>query len=291
MRKEAFAGKFYPSDAKELKEMIKGLSLKANTKKIPKKILAAISPHAGYEYSGKAASSVYSAIAESWKKEKQVPELFIILGTNHTGYAEADFSLSFEDFETPLGIAKNDKEFGKKLLELSSADFNIKKDEHAHIAEHSIEVQLPFLQYFFRDFKILPIMINNLSPESCEALVDALFDTVEEMKMKAVLIASSDFTHFGYIYGFMPFTSDIKKNLYELDGKAIKKIIDFDTPAFVEFAEKTTICGSAPIAVAIEYARKFDCEKGFLIDYYTSADIAEEENYKNAVGYAAIVFS
>ncbi|PIU75851.1 AmmeMemoRadiSam system protein B [Candidatus Pacearchaeota archaeon CG06_land_8_20_14_3_00_35_12] len=290
MRKEAYAGKFYPSDADELKKTIKKLAENLKIERIKKKIIAGISPHAGYIYSGKAAAEVYYAISESWKKEKARPELFIILGTNHTGYATSDFSLSMEDFETPLGIAKNDCQFGKKLLELASKEeIGLKKDENAHLAEHSIEVQIPFLQYFFKNFKILPILINNYSPDSCGELASLLFDAIKKSKKNAMIIASSDFTHFGYMYGFMPFTADIKKQLYALDNKAINAICNLDVLAFMKISSKTTICGAGPISVAIEFARKYSSEVAVL-DYYTSADIAKEEGYKNAVGYAAIVF-
>jgi AmmeMemoRadiSam system protein B len=291
MRKAFFAGKFYPAVAAELKKTIKNLSAGLELPASHKKIIAAVSPHAGYEYSGRASAESYLAIAESWKKEKAKPGMIVILGVNHTGYATSAFSLSLEDFETPLGIAKNDSDFGKKLLKAAeNEEFNLKIDERAHLAEHSIEVQIPFIQSFFSNCKIVPILINNADPEACEELADLIFDLVEETGKKAVIVASGDFTHFGYIYGFMPFTSDVKRNLYALDGKAIKNIIGFNVNGFLKMAQKTTICGVGPVLVAMEYARKSHSHEAKLLDYYTSADIEKGENYRNAVGYAAIVF-
>jgi AmmeMemoRadiSam system protein B len=117
-----------------------------------------------------------------------------------------------------------------------------------------------------------------------------IHELAEKTKKKIVVIASGDFTHFGYIYGFMPFTSDIKKNLYALDGRAIRAILGFNAKEFLKLAQKTTICGTGPVLSAIEFARKSKYHQAKLLDYYTSADIEKGENYKNAVGYASIVF-
>ncbi len=296
MRKAVVSGQFYPSDREELIEQIKAcfnhkfgkklLKTIAKTKKKTKtdsKFIGLISPHAGYIYSGPCASHGFSFMLKS-----SLPETLIIIGPNHTGQAQAEFSLSLEDFETSLGIIKNDKELGKKLMESSI----IVHDEIAHQYEHSLEVQLPFLQYIYqiakKDFKIVPIIISTQDYDKCVEVAEDISKIVKGSSIG--IIASSDMTHYGPGYGFMPFSynKDTKKNLYDLDRKAIDEILNLNSEAFFQRAIKTTICGFAPIVVLIEVSRILKKQAKFL-KYYTSGDIVQD--YSSAVGYASITFS
>ena len=262
MRKPHYAGQFYPKNAEEIKAFISRLPKKKFDSKF---VHGAIVPHAGYMYSGKAANYVYQAI-----KQGGEPDTFILLGPNHTGWGVS--SAADQDWETPLGIAKADKQMIKQL--------NIKIDNNAQLYEHSLEVQLPFLQYYFKDSKIVPIIVSN------ELAVKDIVEKLKKIKSKICIIASSDFTHHGPAYGYAPFAENVKENLYKQDKQAIKYIVSKDVNGFEDFLRQTgaTICGQLPIRILLQIVKG----NGKLLDYYTSGDISGD--YLNAVGYAAIIF-
>ena len=213
--------------------------------------------------------------------ESKLPDVFIILGLSHSGHGSC---ISLEDWETPLGIVKNDKDFGKALMK----NTGLKQDEMAHNQEHSIEVQLPFLQFISEDkLKIMPIIA---SPDvAYDELAKNIAKTIKEENKKACIIASSDFTHYGVNYGYFPFQNNVKDNLYDLDNKAIKHIKELDAYRFLDYTEQTgaTICGKFPIAVMLDTCKSLGGKNAKLLKYYTSGDIIKD--YSSAVGYASII--
>lgn len=292
-RKPIVAGAFYKSSFDELDKQIADC-FKNNkfgpgdlpVKKRAKKIFGVIAPHAGYEFSGAGAAWAYKEIAES-----EFPDLFVILGTNHTGLGAELSTYFFADWETPLGIVKVDKDFGKALVKNFPA---LKNEAMAHLQEHSIEVQLPFLQFVnkdkIKDVKILPIVLGFCDYEICKKLGEKIAETAKAENKKICIIASSDFTHYGASYGYLPFVHAQKENLYKLDGKAIDFIKRLDAKDFLDYKEKesATICGAFAIAAAIEACKNLGAKKAKLLQYYTSGDVIGD--YSSAVGYAAIVF-
>lgn len=277
MRKTIVAGQFYPSDEKELKEKIKNFLADAE-KTIKVKVYGIISPHAGYEYSGKTAAISYKTI------EKESFDTAIILGPNHIGYGKK-IAVTNEDFETPLGVAEVDNEFCEEIIKKYG------KSLEGHKYEHCIEVQLPFLIYLFKKVKIVPIVLSLDNYSECSEFANVLMEIAKKFKRKVIVIASSDFTHYGYAYSFMPFSGseeEVKKKLYELDRKAISFIEKLDAKKFFEYSKKTTICGASAITTAIELCKKLGAKKAKLLKYCTSGDISSD--YSNAVGYASIVF-
>lgn len=264
IRKPIVSGQFYEDNPEELRETIKKFIDNINIRK--EKYTGAISPHAGYLYSGQCAAYSYSLIDDA--------DVYVIIGLNHSGYGSC---VSLDDFETPLGIARNDNELGKKLVENG-----IKEDKKAHSREHSIEVQLPFLQYVKRNPVFVPVIVS----EDYERIAEIIKKTIKETGKKAAIIASSDFTHYGMNYGYFPFHNKVKENMYKLDMDAINFILNNDVKGFLDYCDKTgaTICGKYPIACLMSILNK----KGKLLKYYTSGDIIND--YNSAVGYAAIVF-
>lgn len=281
IRKPVVAGQFYPKDAEELEAAIKGSFVSMfgpgslPGKRGSKKIFGAVVPHAGYFFSGAGAAWVYKEIGEV-----EFPDTYVILGVNHSGSWTCT---SDQDWETPFGVVKCDKEFVKKLYD---EDLMIKNEQHN--SEHSIEVQLPFLQFVSKDkadkMRIVPIMIAD---EQHEKWANKISKVADELGRKIVVICSSDFTHYGHNYGYVPFEGDVKKNMEKLDSEAIELILKRDTYRFFEFMEKTgaTICGRYGISVLMAL---MEGKKGKLLKYYTSGDVLGD--YSNAVGYAAIVF-
>jgi len=298
MRDSVVSGSFYEQNWDALKRQIgscfrhklgAGLkSLKVRNKK--EKIFSVIVPHAGYAFSGYCASH---AFAELIKLDKEKDTTFIILGVDHTGKTNADFSVSLEDFRTPLGIVINHSDFSNQLLDKEKL---LKNDEQAHENEHSIEVQLPFLQYSLKRFRIVPIICSTQDYQKLIEFSESLSETIknqekENPNLQFVIIASSDLTHYGPNYGFLPFPLNDKtpKKIYDLDKDIIDSIIKLDPQDFFNKANKSTVCGISTVTVAIETSRLLGAKSGKLLKYYTSGDILLD--YGNSVGYASLVIS
>ncbi len=285
-RKANFAGQFYPKTFEELDKMIRKSFLSefgpgefpVKTRK--RNVKAVIVPHAGYQFSGACAAWGYKELAES-----KFPDVYVIIGPNHSGVG-SDFSTClFSDWEMPFGDVDINASFGKSLIRKFP---KLKNELEASINEHSIEVQLPFLQYINKDklgdITFIPIMVKSDNYEDLCGLADAIADT----DLDVCLICSSDFTHFGKDYGFYPFAFNKKENMYALDKKALDFIKKLDSKKFFEYSKKTTICGSAVIVVAIEFCKNLGLKKGDLLNYYTSGDVMKD--YTNAVGYGSFAF-
>ncbi|MBD3310395.1 AmmeMemoRadiSam system protein B [Candidatus Woesearchaeota archaeon] len=286
IRKPIVAGQFYEADFELLEKQLQrcfshrkgagGLPVK----KRDRQVVAAVAPHAGYPFSGPCASWVYKAVGET-----KLPDVYVMLGVSHNGLPSA---ISIQDWQTPFGTVQTDKEFARAVEQNS----NLKVDERPHRMEHSIEVQLPFLQFVNRDYlqnlRICPIIISEDIPfdEAARGIVKA-----SKMTGKRILvIASSDFTHYGVSYGYTPFADNVKEKLYGLDKGAAELIAKLDAYRFLEYVDDkgATICGKHPVAAAVECAKLLGAKKGRLLQYYTSADLMGD--YATAVGYAGIVF-
>ncbi|MBU1974816.1 MAG: AmmeMemoRadiSam system protein B, partial [Nanoarchaeota archaeon] len=236
-----------------------------------------IAPHAGYSFSGPCAAWSYKALGES-----EMPDLYIILGPNHHSSASG---ISVESMELPFGTLRADQPFARELEKKGT----LKVDEEIHKAEHSVEVQLPFIQFVdekqIEKIKVLQILVGQ-DLDLAKAALD-IKETMMDFGKKVVFIASSDFTHYGPNYHYMPFIEDVQKNIYEMDRQAIEFILNGDEAGFLKFVEEKemTVCGFLPIALLLKVLRH---PKATLDAYYTSGDVAE--NYRNSVSYASIVF-
>lgn len=285
MRKPTYAGLFYPKTIGALNKVLEEcFTGKLGPGALPSKpragalfVKAVICPHAGYVYSGMAAAWSYKALAEA-----ELPDLFILLGPNHR---TNESGISLETFETPLGFVRVDQEFATPLVKKG----NIKVNEGIHADEHSLEVQLPFLQFALKDkaekIKILPLLVSD--DLDLDKAANDLKETISELKRKVTFIVSSDFTHYGSSYGYLPFSDNIKQNLSKLDKEAIEFIKKADTKGFEEYIHKTgaSICGYLPISLLL---KTITFNKVSLEQYYTSGDVVGD--YANSVSYASIVF-
>lgn len=283
IRQPIVDGQFYESNPDKLNNQIESCfknsfgpgSLPFKTR--DKNIIGVICPHAGYAFSGPCQAFSYKEIGES-----KIPDIYILFGLSHSGFNSC---ISTEDWQTPLGIVKTDKDFGQKLSDISGLPI----DEVAHQNEHSIEVQLPFLQFINKtnNFKILAIIIGY--DTNIEEVAQNIKKILDQTKKTCILIASSDFIHYGPNYGFMPFSDNIKENMYKLDKEAIEHIKKLNSNDFLDYIEKTqaTICGKYPIAALIETSKLLGAKKAELLKYYTSGDVIGD--YSNSVGYASVV--
>ncbi len=289
-RKAQFAGQFYEKTEFELdKQITECFEGKNGPGALPilkriNKIQAIIAPHAGYSFSGPCAAWAYKEIAEA-----EFADIYIILAPNHKSNENA---ISIEGYETPFGVARVDQEFAKSLMEKNT---ELKENNALHAEEHSIEVQIPFLQFATKDkmheLKIVPILLGQ-DFDSDKLALD-LKETIMESNKQVIIIVSSDFTHYGRNYHYVPFSSEVKTTIYEMDRTAIDFIEKLDSKGFISFIDEkmATICGAMPIAVLLKTLKSSKVE---LMHYYTSADLEEEADpdkaYKNSVSYAAIVF-
>ncbi len=270
MRSPAVAGMFYPGKKQEIEEIVEGCFSEAVKKVNPVSAYAGIAPHAGYPYSGVPAATTFLGI-----KELEEAETVVIAGPNHTGAGEL-VALSREDWELPTGIVKNDREFGEKMAE--SANF-LRADETAHRAEHSIEVQLPFLQHLNSGAKIVPVCMRGQGMEESRDVASAVVAAEKELGRKTVFIASSDFSH------YVP-AEQAKKE----DHIAIEHILELDAEGFQNENKKRgwSICGYGPVSVAMLYAKARGSKKGLEVMYTNSGEATGD--YSQVVAYASIIF-
>jgi AmmeMemoRadiSam system protein B len=273
LRAPAAAGTFYDLEKDRLVQQIEAcFKHKFGPKKIEKEeFIATIVPHAGYIYSGAVAAWSYSKIPKC---------NYVIIGPNHQGIGPT-FSIMKESvWKTPLGEIATDNNLVEKLMEKCKL---LQYDVLAHQYEHSIEVQLPFLQYRFgNDFKFVPISVLNVFAdkdflESCKQVGSAIGNVLKKEK-DWIIIASSDFSH------YIPHETAEK-----IDKKLIKAIEKLDEDQFFELIRKldASVCGFGPIAIALVAAKELGAKKGKLLCYKTSGDITED--FSSVVGYASII--
>jgi MEMO1 family protein len=282
-REMAVAGVFYEKDFDALNRQIEGCfthSLGPGDFPIKKRsgfVKAIISPHAGYAYSGPCAAWGYKEIAES-----SPADVYILIGPNHFALSS---SISFEDWKTPFGAVKTDKDFARAL----SNALKLPIDNSSHEKEHSLEVQLPFLQFADKSCmeKIRIVCITLSDDVNIDRLASCFNEFLAKQEKKIAFIVSSDFTHYGRNYGYLPFSLDVEERLNSLDKKAIDLIISKDAKGFMSYVDRTgaTICGALPIYLLLNVLKG---EKGSLLIYYRSSEISKDS--KNSVSYASIMF-
>jgi len=263
-RKPAVAGAFYPASPQSLSKTVSSMVDNEATKV---EAVGLVLPHAGYVYSGPVAGATISRV--------QLEDTCILLGPNHTGYG-VPFSLWPDDaWETPLGCVAIDDKLRQELLTNSAYLAN---DAAAHIREHSLEVQLPFLQHLKPNIKIVPIVLGGGTPGDYQALGQEIARVLSATGQRATIIASSDMTH------YEPHSVAEGK-----DKLAIKAIIDLDAEALVACITEhnITMCGYAPTLTLIAAAKGLGANTGELIHYQTSGDTSGD--YQSVVGYAGIV--
>jgi hypothetical protein len=274
MRYPSVAGSFYPAGEEQLRKEVERCFIRgAGMPKFGDKrsLLAVISPHAGYIYSGWVASYAYSEIASNYSQ----PPTFIILCPNHTGRGSG-VALSAEDWETPLGVVENDVEIGK-LIQKNSRIIDF--DEVAHDGEHSAEVQLPFLQFLYKKLKAVPICIGLGDYEIADDIARAIVKASQAAKKDVFVIASSDFTHF-----------EDAQSAKEKDELAIKAIEKLDARLFLNEVRvnNISICGYAPIMTAIIYSKLNGGKEAKVLKYANSGDVTRD--YREVVAYCSVAF-
>ncbi len=276
IRPASVAGSFYPSDAEELSRLIDqcfDLSpLGPHGLRSPSlSLIGGLVPHAGYIYSGPCASHLYARFDPSIAR-------VILLGVNHQGSGYRAALSPAEFWQTPLGPVRIDQDLSH-LLE--DQIVFLKQDEAAHDREHSIEVQLPFLQHALGEFSLIPIALAHISIEECAELGAAVADlcrNTNHSETRTVIMASSDLSH--YLSA---------KETARLDGMALEKVLALNPRGLIETAEQEniTMCGLLPTAVLLFAAIALGVKRASLLKHCDSGDVTP---MRKVVGYASVAF-
>ncbi len=286
------AGRFYPGSEAALNEQIDTFFKNVPRQPRKGKPFAIISPHAGYRYSGQVAAYGYNVIKDCGFTR------VIILSPSHFGSGKRFRGASIlkaKSFKTPLGLIPVDQDACNYLLDTST---DLSPDpahksvalfgtyEGAYQGEHSLEVQLPFLQKALNSFTLVPIMIGILKDDDFDRIAIAIRPLLDD---KTLIIVSSDFTHYGEVYNYVPFKKDIEKNIRALDYGAFEKIRNKDFEGLRTYRKETGIdaCGIIPIELLIKLLPvTAQCE---ILDYDTSGRQTNDFSY--SVSYASILFT
>jgi len=268
IREAAVAGRFYPGTRDALLEEIRRCVVEAE--RAP--AVAVVCPHAGYQFSGPVAGAVYSRVA--------VPEAVVILGVNHRP-GGADFAIMAGGaWRTPLGDVPIESKLAKAILKASQI---VKDDARAHRYEHSLEVQVPFLQAFNPNVHIVPIAVGSASEKAVLAVGEAIAAAVKKFGGDVLIVASTDMSH------TTDSSPERQEQIRALDMMAIDAVRALDARELMRVVhrEGITMCGYAPTAAACAAAKKLGATAGELVEYRTSTDVTGDYSY--VVGYAGVI--
>jgi AmmeMemoRadiSam system protein B len=275
IRPAAVAGQFYPGEASALRREIEAAFHSPSgpggipaVGEGPRRLVGVVAPHAGYMYSGAGAAWAYAAAARDGR-----PAAAVILGVNHYSYRTGTpLALSSADgWATPLGIVPVAQALAAELQEL---DVELAVDDGAHAREHSLEVQVPFLQYLYEDLPILPIAVGHAAPEAILRLGDALATLCRAHDL--LLIASTDFSH------------QVPQAVAQAqDALALAQISAVDPLGLIDVvqARDISMCGYLPTAAVLAAARALGIHDGQVLHYHTSGDVTGDT--RRVVGYGA----
>lgn len=256
--------RWYPSSPEALHSEVSGYIERAQTLDLPGDVLGLIAPHAGYFFSGHIAGAGYRQVRE------RIYDTVVLVGPDHRGISFG--GLAFADFDawhTPLGDVPIDQDLVAVL------DRQLPLRHIGHDSEHSLEVQLPFLQAALADFKLVPIIMGNPSPASCKELGLAIANAVQGRK--ALLVASTDLSHY-YPYD----------HAKRLDQNTLKYVLAFNPQGLATALERgeAQACGGGPVAATMFAAHQLGARQAHLVKYATSGDVWEDRS--QVVGYAAV---
>ena len=288
-RKPIVAGQFYPGQHDScVDEINEYLEQRTPGESLPETIAAGIVPHAGWAFSGSLAALVFSAI----KQQHEKVNTFVIFGAAHGYFGQSPAVYESGSWITPLGEVIIDDELADAVLDSGAAVSN----PQAHASEHSIEVQLPFIQYLFAGAKILPVIVP--PGEQAVKLGEAIGDIISaDGRKRFVCIGSTDLTHYGPRYGFTPMGTGADAIQWASkvnDQQFIDLALKLEPEGILtSAAENCNACGAGAAAAAVAAAKKLGKTQGLLLAHTNSNEVMLRTmgtSSAESVGYAAIVF-
>jgi AmmeMemoRadiSam system protein B/AmmeMemoRadiSam system protein A len=265
IRNPYVAGYFYPGSASELRAAI----AKYVDKNAPKEeVVGLLVPHAGYQYSGPVTGATISRI--------KFKDTFIIMGPSHSGLGKPYSVMPEGTWKTPLGNVEVDSELARKII---AASKYIQEDYQAHQEEHAVEVQIPFLQYFKPDVRIVPIILSHAEVTIYKEIGKDIARAIKEMKREVVILASGDMTHY-----------ETRTSASEKDSKAVEAMLELNEDELTRRYQRLSIsmCAYGPVVCLISAAKELGATGAELIKYQTSGDITGDHDA--VVGYAGVIF-
>jgi hypothetical protein len=268
LRLPAVAGRFYPSNPKELTALVREYS-RPDPRHAPAPVKACLLPHAGYVYSGHVAGAVLARVT--------LPKKIIVLGVRHYPRGEQAAVLSSGAWRTPLGDAPIDEELALALREACPL---LREDSVAHSGEHSLEVQLPFLQVLAPGFTFVPVALGTVQFESLVSVGEAVARVLENSNRNVLLLTSSDLNHY-----------ENDETTRRKDQKAIDRMLALDPRGLYDTCrdEKISMCGLGPAVAMLTALNALGVKRSELVKHATSADVSGDRN--QVVGYAGMIFS
>ncbi len=268
LRKSAIAGSWYPGKSATLKQEIEKYFSYVPDSGLEGEIFGLIAPHAGYVYSGPVAAYAYKLIRG--KKYESI----VIVGPSHRVAFPGVSVYSRGGYETPLGIVPVDEDLADNIKNFSGI---VKDIPAAHLQEHSLEIQLPFLQVALQDVSFVPLLMGDQRADTCYELAQAIYSAVQDKQV--LIVGSSDLSHF-HNYNVAS----------QMDALALKHLQSFDADGLLESlnSDICEACGGGPMAVAMLVAKKMGAEKAQLLKYANSGDVTGDRS--SVVGYAAAVY-
>jgi hypothetical protein len=267
VRRSPFAGTWYPGEPSELESTVDSLLAEAPANEAPGKLVALISPHAGLRYSGPVAAAGYRLL------ESHRFESVLILGPSHRLAFDALATYSEGGFQTPLGIAAIDSGLARSF---ESATSRARPMPEAHLREHCLEMQLPFLQRLLPEARVVPVMMGVQSASNIEAARRALVRAVSSSTYPVLLVASSDLSHY-----------ESRENARELDSRVLDCIERFDPEGLADLLERERghACGGGPMVSVMMAARELGATGARILAYGDSGDVSGETDA--VVGYVS----
>lgn len=257
---------FYPGSPSSLKSMINDFIAKAKKRTIDGKIIGLIVPHAGYVYSGQIAAEAYKQI------EGMNFDTVLLLGVSHRAHVRGASIYKSGGYETPLGTVEIDNVLAEELTSQSGI---FEYNPGAHAMEHSLEVQVPFLQMVLSGFKIVPVLTGYWSKSVCSAISDAVSEAIKDKNI--LLVASTDMSHY-HSY----------QEACSMDDIAISSIKRMDIAQLMDdlSSGETELCGAGPVISAMMIADKLGADGIEVLDYANSGDVTGDKS-SGVVGYFA----
>lgn len=270
IRPSPIAGRWYPGDPTALEESIDRYLEQANVQLPPGKIRGIVAPHAGYRYSGVVAAHAFKCLYNLQ------PELVVVISPLHHVHPASLLTTAYDAYETPLGIIAVDDLAVEKLDQALKARLGFEMAALDEDLEHSLEIELPFLQHVLGEFRLLPVMIRDQSEDIAEALGQALIETCGGQQV--LFVASSDLSHF-----------NPQKYACDLDAELLRRLAAFDPRGVLRTNEEGILfaCGRGAIAATLWAAEGFGANQVTILHHATSGDVSGD--YSSVVGYGAAV--
>jgi len=270
IREPSVSGSFYPGNPGVLKRDVEAYINNADIEPIKGDIKGIISPHAGYMYSGHVAAYGFKAVSKS------AYDTVIVIAPSHRVYIQGASLMDRGGYRTPLGIVEIDEETAGAILK---KDMIITNDMEPHRREHSLEVQIPFLQIALGSFRLIPIIMGGSDIEVCETLSSIIYDAIKDMKKRFLIVGSTDLSHY-YPY----------KDAVKMDGVAVRHIDNFDTQGLIKDLRigRYEACGAGPMITTMMLSRMLGADSSRVLKYANSGDVTGDKS--GVVGYVSGVF-